>query len=240
MRFISTAILLVWLGSSLFAQPMKIEAGAGLGTYSMKDLKQLNNLVLEDLPVEAKITDDFPATLSWRAGIIPFSYKAASFGMTGSYQSTGSRINYIDYSGEYKLDQVISSYDLSLLIRFKLKESRLNLYETNYLSYAFTRLKISEMVLEESSEYKFKSGSLQYEPCLNLGYAFHSFEFLANLGYVIDLGGKLVSKDGDDMKLINPETNKRMKSNWSGFRFGLSIGWIFNRRSPNLIVRQNI
>ena len=204
-----------------------------MGTYTMKDLKKLNNLVLEDLPVEAKITDNFPVTPSWRIGFLPLLYNSFSAGVAGTYQSTGSRISYVDYSGEYKLDQIVSSYDISLMVRFRLKESRLNLYGTTYLSYAFTRLKLSEMILEESMEYKFSSGSLQFEPCLNLGYAFHSFEFLANLGYVVDFGGKLYSMDEDDVKLINPDTNERMKSNWSGLRFGLSIGWIINRRAPN-------
>jgi hypothetical protein len=222
MKIITFFLCLALLPEKAQAQ-IKFELDYGFGQYAMEDLKSFNQGILETLPVKAQITDNFPATSYWKMGILPCSYKFLSFGLTGLYNSTGSRIDHIDFSGEYKLDQVLSSYGFGLIVRIALTKGNFILSENNDLIYTFTRCEMTETILNSQQKYSFRSQSFQFEPGFRLAYEIKPFQLALKLGYTIDFKGYLSLKDDKDSLLTIPQSEEKVQTNWSGLRAGISL-----------------
>jgi hypothetical protein len=219
-------MLLTGLSLSASSQDVAFELDYGFGQYAMKDLKSFNEGILGTLPVEAKVTDDFPVTSYWKAEILPYSYKFLSLGLTGVYNTTGSRINYVDYSGEYKLDQVLSSHGFGLIIRITSEMGKFKLSENNDLIYAFTKCEMTETILDSQQKYNFRSKSFQFEPGLRLAYEISPFQLAMKISYNVDFKGPLSLKDDKDSYLTIPHSNEKVQTDWSGFRAGISLCFI--------------
>ncbi len=226
MRFFLMYLLLVSLSLSMLSQDIRLEMGYGFGSYSMKEMKLMNEALLKELPVKAKITDNFPVTDYFSISLIPFSHKNVLLGVAGSYHSTGSRINYSDFSGEYTLDNIASCFQTALVAEFVMTEGKVYLSEINQLSYLLTNLKINEKVLSSSTRYKLRSGSFLFEPGFRLAYRMEPFELALRLSLALDTKGVLHLKNEKDRQLINPKTDEKVSSDWSGIRFAVSIGYI--------------
>jgi hypothetical protein len=223
MRKLIFTLIISGLSIAAFSQGFGLELDYGLGQYSMKDLKSFNQEILKTLPVNARVTDNFPVTSYWKAGILPYSNKTLSLGLTGLYNTTGARIDYIDYSGEYKLDEVLSSYGFGLIFRIALETGKLKFSENNELIYAFTRCKMSETILDSKQEYNFRSQSFQFEPGIRLAYEIAPFQLAVKIGYNIDFKGTMKLKGDKERYLTNPDSKEKVKTDWSGFRMGISL-----------------
>jgi hypothetical protein len=226
MRIITLFLCLAFFPLNTLAQ-IKFELDYGFGKYAMKDLKSFNQGILETLPVKAQVTDNFPVTSYWKAGVLPYSYKFLSLGLTGVYNTTGSRIDYVDFSGEYKLDQVLSSRGFGLIFRFAfLEKGKIKFSEYSDLIYAFTRCEMTETILDSQQQYNFKSRSFQFEPGFRLAYEIASFQLAAKIGYTFDFKGRLILKDDKDSYLTIPDSDEKVQTDWSGFRAGMSLCYI--------------
>ncbi len=226
MRLFIAFLVVSFLSIPGLSQDISFELDYGFGTYAMKDLKKFNGRILDALPVKAQVTDDFPVTGYWKAGILPFSNKAVSLGVMGVYNTTGSRISYKDYSGEYKFDQVLSAYGAGLIFRFVLKTGKLKFFGNTDLYYSFTKCDMTEIVLDSRQEETFKSRSFQFEPGFRLSYDLSPFELALKAGYLIDVKGSLYLEDDKDTYLHDPVTQTRIDTDWSGLRAGISLSYI--------------
>jgi len=207
-----------------FGQKLKLEIGSGWGIYSMKELKEFNESILENIPVEAAITDNFPSRLYYDASINYLANQKFSMGFTYSYTTTGSRISYNDYSGELKYDDIVSGHSPGVHITILLRNKLLRFSQETNFSYCFTKLKIQESILGTMNQLTFKSGSLHLEPRMIVSYRFSQLEIAAKIGYLIDFGSKYRYKDDTDVILRNLMTDETIQNNWSGIRVALSIG----------------
>ena len=226
MKKTSLTILITLLSVTVFSQII-IEANYGYGLYSLKDLKDMNSEVLKNLPVEGKITDDFPDQPYYGIGIYYQTSELIALGITGFYNTTGSRISYKDFSGELKIDNILTSYSPGISIRFKLLDKRLKLFEENRISYSFSKLKMQEEVLNSTEEMTFKSSGLQFEPRFRLSYNISELELGLNAGYLIDFPGKNRLVGDKDAILQYTNSGDEIKTNWSGLRFAMSLGYNF-------------
>ncbi|MDD4109281.1 MAG: hypothetical protein PHH93_11235, partial [Prolixibacteraceae bacterium] len=215
MKKTSLTILITLLSVTVFSQII-IEANYGYGLYSLKDLKDMNSEVLKNLPVEGKITDDFPDQPYYGIGIYYQTSELIAIGITGFYNTTGSRISYKDFSGELKIDNILTSYSPGISIRFKLLDKRLKLFEENKISYSFSKLKMHEEVLNSAEEMTFKSSGLQFEPRFRLSYNISALELGLNAGYLIDFPGKNRLVGDKDAILQYTNSGDEIKTNWSG------------------------
>jgi hypothetical protein len=204
-------------------QQIKIEGGYGLGSYTMTDLKKMNTSVLETLPVEAGITDNFPVRPYYYLSIDYNFNPGFSIGLTGNYNTTGSRISYKDYSGELIFDNILSSYSPGIQLSVALVDKKFKISEVNNISCSLSRLKIKEKVISSSEEYKYKSNSIQFEPGIKVSFPFSRFEIGAKAGYLLDLKGINRLKGDRDTILKDTKTGDEIKTNWSGFRISISI-----------------
>lgn len=109
-------IFQISLPITLFSQELNFILGSGVGSYKMDDLKEFNNIVLKSLPFDARITNNFPIYWNYKSSILYSFKKLLTAGITWSYQSTGSRLSRVDYSGVYSFDSRIRSSTPGIII----------------------------------------------------------------------------------------------------------------------------
>jgi len=226
MKKFNLTIIVIFVSMVSFSQ-IRIEAGYGYGTYSLNDLRGMNSEILGNLPVEGRITDDFPAQPYYNAGIFYQTSEKVYLGIIGNFNTTGSRISYKDYSGELKIDNILTSYSPGIAAGFKLMDKKFSLYEETRISYAFTKLKMKEKILTSTDENVFKSSAVQIEPRFKLGYTISGLELGLHAGYLIDTGGKNRLTGNKDAVLQYTDSNEEIKTGWSGIRLGASVGYSF-------------
>ena len=223
---LNTILIFLIFTYTSFAQ-LSIEAGYGIGSYSLSDLRDINSEILKNLPVQGKITDDFPIQPFYGIGVYYQTTNVVSLGITGFYNTTGSRISYKDYSGELKVDNILTSWSPGIAVRIKLLDKKVNLYEETRISYGFSKLKMNEKIITHTEEMTFKSGALQIEPKIKLTYDISNLEFGVNAGYVADISGKNRLVGDKDSYLQFNDSKEPVKTNLSGIRISASISYFF-------------
>jgi hypothetical protein len=219
----------------LCLKPLSAQIGIsvmeGYGKYAMDDLKTLQHSYLVNLPVNAEIVNNFPARPFPEIKVFYF-LKILSAGLTYSFHSTGSKVNYKDYSGEINYTQItnLNAFGQFVRLRFlNVKHMRASLsFQTNL---AYTNLKLSQTVQifdENASEaYKLKAFSIFGEPGLDVIFPFKNFEIGLFGGYCIDTKGEFYLNNDASMHITLPD-NKNARTNWSGYRIGIMLNYLLN------------
>ncbi len=234
-------ITLLFLLAGLPCMSQQIETGiqGGLGCYSMKDLKEINEITVKLIPFDTKLVHDFPPYFYYRPFIL-LKLKKISFGPVFTFQSTGSRISARDYSGEYLLDMVVSSNGPGIydeIVLFDHNNLHYSFYSTFGALFSNLKMKESLVVNEESltdEKYKFKSFNYYLEAGLKISYSYKFLDYGFSAGFQIQAGdGSFRYSENKDTKLINTETNNPVRPGWNGFRAGLSVSYCFPQSSEN-------
>ncbi len=208
----------------LIAQNVKIGIQAGVGTYKMTDLKNLNEYVSQNNSLNPKITSNYPAFLYYQPTVI-FEFKNINLGFLYSHQSTGSRISILDYSGEYRFDSKINSNAFGILSEVKLNPEKILSFRLySELGVAKTKLNLIEFfkVYDETllnDKYAFESYNYYFEPGIKISYPNNHFCFEFNLGYLKQFGKETLT----GKEVLTNELGDKIKPDWSGFRCGLSV-----------------
>ena len=223
------AIFMIGAANRVFPQEFSVGIGTGIGKYSMSGLKDINSSIMDQLPFDSDLTSDFPPYFYYEPSIMARFGKVTA-GIVYSFQSTGSRISAMDYSGEYRLDMKVRSSAPGLFCEYApmaMNNYRISVY-TSFKG-VFSRLQVDEILmiadnpLSDDSQ-KFQSFSFLIEPGLNLTRAFGIAGVGIMAGYAIDAVGKPYhSTDNEDKILINPATGKQVRPDWRGFRAGIKI-----------------
>lgn len=93
-----------------------IELQIGYPSFNLDPLKEARNKGISSFEFPAKVTDDYPH-IPYIHGEILFCSKIVEIGVAYSFLTTGSRVHYADYSGEYKFDNSISNSEYGLVIK---------------------------------------------------------------------------------------------------------------------------
>lgn len=210
-----------------FCQDLTVGFEMGKGAYNMSDLKKINDLVLENLPFEAKITENYPNYWFLKPTVLLNSAdKRFALGVTCSFQSTGSRISSHDYSGEYLFDSKVSSFSPGLIGELNIPLSKQRLSIVNELGFMFSKYSNSEYILvgDESltTIYSYKSTNLYYQPSLRFSTPISICHLGIYLGYLFDLKkGDLLGEDSSPQIYVS--NGKIATVAWEGFRVGVSV-----------------
>jgi hypothetical protein len=227
MRTFFVAILLVFQLNS-FSQSFKLGIQSGYGSYSMSGLKGFNSFVVSSIPFETRVVDSYPSYVYYQPSLI-YSFNDFSFGALYSYQSTGSRISSVDYSGEYKLDTRIktSAIGFSIEHNFRIVENPMP-YFAPYLKlgYMFTSMQLNEFLRvydETYVDYGLQLSSDNYfiEPGIKIGYGFGKLDTNLSLGYLFQFGDGYLK--GPNKTYLITDKDKKISPDWSGFRLGISL-----------------
>lgn len=240
-KIISTFIILVFV-AQLKAQEFSVGFRYGFGHYSMTELDHLQNLRKEAADFRLKTTESFPITPNYR---LEFAVNNLGFidkiALYSAYGSTGARSTLSDYSGRVDLDAVISSYQAGLSLQkifWKNNHFSTGAYvEGGWIQSKFKTLDFLELYppayFKYSSEYSFNSQGKTVEPGLALKYALNPFLFQLNLGYLIDLSGKYFLKDDKEQWLAIG--NKDIRQQWTGYRIGLQVSYLFKNKKKLVV-----
>lgn len=227
-KIVISCFFFLQLISISYGQRFKIDVGYGLATYLMNDLKDMNNNIIKNLPVKAQITDDFPLTPFYYAGVNINITSHFYLGVNCSFNTTGSRISYKDFSGELKYDNILSCYSPGIKAGLILYDKSIRVSGETSFSFGMTKLKIKNEILNVTDEVIFNSNSLRIEPGFAISYPLlRRIEVGAKAGYLIDIGSRNKSVDDKNIILKNQTTDDVVKNNWSGLRISASVGLLF-------------
>lgn len=213
MKRIILAIVL-FLSSTLVYSGTKINLSTQYAYFDVSNLKSLVTEVRRQSKLPIEYTDEFPPGPQYQ---IEFSYIGTTLelGLSYGYLSSGSRAHYADYTGEYKLDNIINNISYSLIF----KTNSVNLKDTNNVLYyaiegefGFTEsevkidehVRVYEDIVDDSQT--FQSTTAFYKFGVGLYYFINNLTFGVSANYLSAL-------------------EEILPGDWSGFRLGVSIGY---------------
>jgi hypothetical protein len=225
-------ILLVTLLCALSAHAQKLgfSVNVNYGNYKMKEIRAFENEMIKSFPVKAKSMSSFPAFVGYE-GKLFLSFEKFNVGVFGSFNSTGSRISYKDYSGRIDVDQLARLKAIGALVEYKIPVQsevwkpflslQMSIGKTTYDLDASVELD-NETLTDESLV--FESKHTLINPSFGLRRQVLKKCFVAaTVGYLFDSAADLKYKRDNDLYLLN-EDNDPVSLDWSGFRLGMSFG----------------
>ncbi len=236
MKYIFLIAMLVTTAPILsLGKGIKLNLQSGMGSYSMTDLKTLNEMAFNAFPLPVKQTANFPVYWYYQGSIqFPLS-ENFDLGPMYAFHSTGSRYSLADYSGEYSFDNLIHAHTLGLAINYKL------LVQNNFAfaAYAdggigFSKLEmaegldLTEVETTETDETTYKSTGYFVEPGFSFSYTFKFLEPGIRFGYHIPLAeGDFKNTKNEDLLFLRD--GSKVKSGWGGIRLGVSLSFYFSK-----------
>lgn len=223
----SLILLVLTISSVAYSQHITFGIHAGVGTYSMKGLKDLNAAVFKILPFQARILSDYPPYFFYKPAFLLSFYKFNA-GFQAAYYSTGSRISSKDYSGEYLFNTKVNCIAPSVYFDYSLF-SISGKYPVSLFSEAgitFSKLDLKEVLTVNNEEitnssYAYKSKNYYVEPGFKVGYQIYRFINLElNTSYFFQFGKNVFKSDNND--ILN-DGEKTIGPDWSGLRIGFSV-----------------
>lgn len=241
------SLMLISIGSQ--AQ-FTISYSAGYGDYRMKELKDGVKAAFislqEQLPANLKILDNYPGYINHNVALsyIRDNHEA---GVTGTFLTTGAKIAYSDFSGEFTQKSTLNGYRVGVLYRFLHPVANPwplgTLYVFGELSPAvtFSRYKENGQVIVSNSLLSRSSGKgkvTQYSVTPAVGVRLNvtpNIGFQASAGYDFSFDGEGVFnyESATNISGGNNATYDKgvagWKSDWSGIRFNLGVLYTFGR-----------
>lgn len=206
--------------------------------FSMSDLKKVQTEIQSDMinsGIPASIVESFPPYFGLQLEIVlPATFINAAdlnYGFLIDFSSTGGRVDYKDYSGEVKFDQVVKAFSFGVLIEFqKIKNEHLFFTYGLKVPLIIASLdnKGTTIIGDNYSEnnFKFNSFSVGIEPNFNLFYAVNNFIFGVSLGYLICIPSNYTYSENSDA-FLQKRNGDPVTIGTNGLRLGLKVGYNF-------------
>ncbi len=195
-------------------------------TLSHSNLRDFQQELSDDIDeVNLRINDDFGANIGYSVGIKVEDIDTQFF---ISYNSTGGKISYSDFSGIIRLTQLLKAYTLGGEYQFKLSNdnSKEIFYfgARGFVNYSNLDLESYSNISDNVSRESIGFNSIDIGVGLRLFYdiPISVVKLRLNLGYDLMIGGDLKFKEDNDFSLEDNQGD-RVKTGWSGFRSGIGI-----------------
>lgn len=212
---------------------MRATLRMGYGMYAMTEMKSFQ----ADLPLQVeypmRITESFPGYVYYEGSLmIPFADKffcSATFG----YGSTGGRIHYGDYSGEFRFDQLLNYISAGTSIGHSMENSTGKyVFDVSITpSVVLTNLNLEFLVRigdEQNVErVKFRSTNFTLQPDFTITRKLGRFGVQAMVGYNFAIvNGKMFLTSDSEAYLID-SNGDNIPANWNGGRAAVGISYFF-------------
>lgn len=206
----------------------QIGANVGYGSYALGDLKELQQEIIDGLPVAASITSSLPSFWYYEFSLTRALKPGFRSGLTVATGSTGGRVYYSDYSGEVGSDQLLRFTSLIVNLAFQ-KNFGDNKCEFSFdirPGVTFTSFQlISYQTINGAAmrdELGLKSTTISMEPTFGLTrYIFGNIGLCVKGGYHLSLFPGALKVGGGTLVVNGSEAN----ADWSGFRFSVGISY---------------
>jgi hypothetical protein len=207
-----------------------LESGLGYGTFHMREMKDLQQFLIKQVPVGVKVTDNFP-------GFYQFSLRGARnlenaeaenvyLGLVAETGSTGGRAHYADYSGHIVFDQLLRYYSGGIFVEKITYHHPIYFFYGLQLEALYTRLnfisqvKVGDQDQAESETFGSLGGGLK--PYLGVAYPFRQFSLGLHLGFLVN-GSAPFHLKGEPRAVISLEgPEAEVSPGWSGVRLNLT------------------
>ena len=211
------------LSINAFSQQGKIFIETNYNSFSHSSLSDFQQEFKADLaPITLKTVDDFPANIGFTLGYEIVDSNSALF---LSYNSTGGKISYSDYSGIVKIEESLSAITFGAIYFLNLSEKkdfRIGFRGFSMFS-KFNLNSFSEISNNiQQDNFDFQSTDFGLGAQLNYEYPLSFLILKANIGFDITFGGKLIFDSNNEAYLTNNSNNK-VTTGWSGLRSGIGI-----------------
>lgn len=195
-------------------------------TFSHSKLKTFQEQLLNDInQVNLKINDDFGSNIGYTIGVKVENIDTQFF---ASYNSTGGKISYSDFSGIIRITQLLQAYTLGGEYQIKLtqenKREMFYLGTRGFINYNKLDLKTYSKIADNTSNESIEFNSVDFGLGIRLLYELpvSIVKIRFNIGYDLVFGGDFKFKENNDFSLEDNKGNT-IKSGWSGFRTGIGI-----------------
>jgi len=183
----------------------------GYRTVDVSKLRDINEQILTQLPFPAEITDDYPFFPSFQLEANLSLGKKLDFGLFYSYHTTGSRIHYQDYSGEYKLDNILNLHQFGAMLKLLSYDNPREGFPVKLEVYLEAGLNTTEFKSSESitlgegethqldfvEEFETSNQSFYLEPGARLLYFFGKFNAGLTAGFSVETSANnICNNDG--------------------------------------------
>ena len=225
LTLIST-ILFIWQNCEAQKNNISGIIEINYNTFSHNRLRDFQQELSDDIDeVNLQTNDDFSSNVGYSIGIKVEDINTQFF---VSYNSTGGKLSYSDYSGIIRLTQLLKGYTVGGEYQFKLSNdgskemfyfgtrASINYSELDLESYS----KISDNVSRESIDFKSIDIGLGVRFIYDIPISIVKLRF--NIGYDVMIGGDLKFKENNDFSLED-DGGDRVRTGWSGFRSGIGI-----------------
>jgi hypothetical protein len=215
-----------------YSQKVGIEAGFGLATTRMDDLKYLQEYILGRYPIQGKVISSFPAYATESVGIVHQLFPTVRIGAGYAFTATGGRTNYTDYSGSINTDILASSHRIGIFASYAaFSGERYDLSVYGQVDGNFSRIDITTSIyvlgFSDQAIDKFNAFSPNFSAGVEL--FLHLNDFSAGLygGYLADMPGELGDREDGD-PLYDPADRQRvLTTDWTGWRTGIkALIWL--------------
>jgi len=202
----------------------------------MKEIRNLQtnlkNMVSE---LDVKSVVRFPSTLYYGIEAEYQFNKTNALGVHLFYNTTAGRNHLADYSGEYKMDILLSSYATGIDYRYTFnKFGKFSMSAYLGAGIRFSTLKIKEdlTVYGDTVSHSANTATgknLYTFPAFEISYPLQSkLDLKLKAGYEIDFRSKYMTTDGDGKpQILYNDDGKFLNVDYSGLRVGLSISYKF-------------
>jgi len=89
---------------------------SGLASYNIDDLSEARDKGIKQLNFPAEVTDDYPNNPLISAELTLLRERI-EIGIGLNWISTGTRVHYADYSGEYKYENIVNNFEYTLILK---------------------------------------------------------------------------------------------------------------------------
>lgn len=233
-KYFISLFLLVSIQS--YGQTIVFNVESGLGKFAMDDLRKMNTVKMATQKFTTQLTYDFPAYWYYQPSV-GVLLGNTELGASCSYQSTGSRISAVDYSGEYRYDIKVNSLSPAAYANFKAAElGNMSMSMKFVMGVDFSNFKSTEMLTvlgENLKDERFnKNVSVAFaEPSIRFSYLCKGFNLSLNAGYHIN-----TSDDSIEITTIEENMLGRFSKlskydiDWTGYRLGVSLSYSLSWR----------
>lgn len=232
MKKIKILLLIALLGavSNAFAGDVFVGFNAGWADFKQKSLKDFNEYLLSKSFPQSALVDDFPQNPYYQFEVTQ-DYGAVNLGFTAGMVTSGSRIDYTDYSGSYRRDIKIQAFNVGLSVEYDLTIANLvriaPFIEGGYLYNTLYYDEIRDIPGDENTiKFDFYSNSVYFKSGLKVIFLINDyFEFGANAGYFLDAVSPYLYSNNPVEELTNQLNSAKAKNDWAGLRAGLCLSF---------------
>ena len=220
--------LLLWVCLSLTSIPAQgqewgFDAGAGLASSRMDDLKYMHAHILSQYPIPGKMLSSFPPYGTFGLGVRKELYPSLSVRVGYQNTNSGSRSNYTDYSGRISTNMTTTSHRLGASVFYGLFETdwmSLSAFGQADLNYTLAKISSSIVVMgySDASYYEYRSLSPAIAAGAEQLFHLEMMSLGVEVAYQVDIRGELTEKESGNYMTDPLDRDRVLSSDWTGWR----------------------